>query len=114
MTNIWIGVGRLTKDPELRFTSSGKAVAPMRVAVPRPADGDEADFFDVVAFGPLAEACAEHLTKGREILVEGALRHQTWSDASTGERRSRVEIVANRVQFLGAPRRESQPGQDAA
>jgi single-strand DNA-binding protein len=106
MTNIWIGVGRLTRDPELRYAESGKAVTPMRIAVPRPGEGDNADFFDVVAFGQLAEACATHLAKGRQVLIEGALRHQSWIDAESSERRSRVEVLANRVQFLDAPRRE--------
>jgi single-strand DNA-binding protein len=106
MTNIWIGVGRLTRDPELRYAESGKAVAPMRIAVPRAGEGDDADFFDVVTFGQLAEACATHLTKGRQVLIEGTLRQQSWSDSESGERRSRVEVLANRVQFLDAPRRE--------
>ncbi len=52
----------------------------MLVAVPRAGD-DGADFFDVVAFGTLAEACPEHLAKGRRILVEGSLHHNTWNDA---------------------------------
>ena len=83
MTNIWIGVGRLTRDPELRYAESGKAVAPMRIAVPRAGEGDDADFFDVVAFGQLAEACATHLTKGRQVLVEGTLRQQSWTRQPT-------------------------------
>lgn len=107
MTNIWIGVGRLTRDPELRYAESGKAVAPMRIAVPRAGEDDSTDFFDVVAFGQLAEACATHLTKGRQVLVEGALRQHTWTDNDSGERRSKVEVVANRVQFLDAPRQEA-------
>ena len=106
MTNTWIGVGRLTRDPELRYAESGKAVAPMRIAVPRAGEGDSTDFFDVVAFGQLAEACATHLAKGRQVLVEGTLRQQSWTDTDSGERRSKVEIIANRVQFLDAPRRE--------
>ena len=106
MTNIWIGVGRLTREPELRYAESNKAVAPMRIAVPRAGEGDSTDFFDVVAFGQLAEACATHLAKGRQVLVEGTLRHQSWTDAGTGDRRSRVEVLANRVQFLDAPRRD--------
>lgn len=110
MTNIWIGLGRLTREPELRHAQSGKAITRMRVAVPRSTDGDTADFFDAVAFGQLAEACATHLTKGRQVLVEGALRQQTWTDASSGERRSRVEIVANRLEFLGSPRRDAEDG----
>lgn len=112
MTNLWIGVGRLTRDPELRYAESGRAVAPMRLAVPRAGD-DGADFFDVVAFGTLAEACAEHLAKGRRILVEGTLRHATWNDAQ-GAARSKVEILANRVQFLDSPRREAVAGEPAA
>jgi single-strand DNA-binding protein len=59
-----------------------------------------------VAFGKLAEVLAEHLTKGRQIAVEGSLRQDTWADATTGERRCRVQVVARRVQFLGTPRRE--------
>jgi single-strand DNA-binding protein len=106
MTNTWIGVGRLTRDPELRYAESGKAVAPMRIAVPRAGEGDSTDFFDVVAFGQLAEACATHLAKGRQVLIEGPLRQQSWTDNDSGERRSKVEIIANRVQFLDAPRRE--------
>ena len=112
MTNLWIGVGRLTRDPELRYAESGKAVAPMRVAVPRAGD-DGADFFDVVAFGTLGEACAEHLAKGRRILVEGSLRHNTWNDTE-GAQRSKVEIIANRVQFLDSPRREVTTADPAA
>jgi len=105
MTNIWIGVGRLARDPELRYGESTKAVAAMRIAVARAGGGDDADFFDVACFGQLAEACATHLTKGRQVLVEGSLRQHTWTDAATSERRSRVEVVANRVQFLDGPRR---------
>ena len=113
MTNIWIGVGRLARDPELRYAESGKAVASMRIAVARSGDGDEADFFDVAAFGQLAEACATHLAKGRQVLVEGSLRQHTWTDAASGERRSRVEVIANRVQFLDAPRRAEDPPEAA-
>ena len=114
MTNIWIGVGRLTRDPELRYAESGKAVAPMRIAVPRAGEGDNTDFFDVVAFGQLAEACGTHLAKGRQVLVEGTLRQQSWTDNDSGERRSKVEILANRVQFLDAPRRDENEAPAAA
>lgn len=114
MTNIWIGVGRLARDPELRYAESGKAVAPLRIAVGRAGDSDDADFFDVVAFGDLAEACATHLVKGRKVLVEGALRQHTWTDAASGDRRSRVEVVANRIQFLDAPRRDDVAAPEAA
>ncbi len=112
MTNIWIGDGRLTKDPELRQSQSGKAVTSMRIAVDRQGDDDEADFFDLVAFGMLAEVTAKYLTKGRHILVEGTLRQQTWTDDETGQRRGRTEIIANRVSFLDGPKAQVEP--DAA
>jgi len=114
MTNIWIGDGRLTKDPELRRAHSGTAVTGMRLAVDRNGDNDSTDFFDVVAFGTLAEITATYLTKGRRVLVEGALRHQTWTDQETGDRRGRVEIVANRVNFLDGPRAAETTAEDDA
>lgn len=104
MTNTWIGVGRLARDPELRYTPKGTAVANLRIAVPRIGEDDTADFFDVVTWDKQAEACAEYLTKGRQVLVEGRLRQQTWQDKDTNENRSRVEITAQRVQFLDGPR----------
>jgi single-strand DNA-binding protein len=109
MTNHWIGLGRLARDPELHHTESGKAVARMRIAVNRNSDTDTADFFDVVAFDKLAESVAEYCPKGRQVLVEGTLRHQTWADKATGENRSRVEIVAHRVEFLALARHADEP-----
>ena len=109
--NTWIGIGRLASDPELRYTPQGTAVAHMRLAVPRPTSGDDADFFDVVVWDKQAEACAEHLHKGRRVAVDGSLRQQTWTDEESQQRRSRVEIVAGRVEFLDAPRRADQPAE---
>lgn len=111
MTNTWIGLGRLAKDPELRYTKDGKAVVDLRIAVPRPVAEDVADFFDVAAFGTLAENCAQYCGKGRQILVEGSLRHQSWDDKETGQKRSKVDILANRIQFLAVPR---QPDEEAS
>lgn len=110
--NIWIGLGRLARDPQLHHSDSGKAVTTMRVAVPRVGD-DKADFVNVVCFNRLAEACAAHLTTGRQVLIEGSLRQQIWTDAETQERRGRVEILANRVQFLGTPR-QAEPSEAPA
>jgi single-strand DNA-binding protein len=104
MTNTWIGLGRLTDDPELRYTQAGKAVADMRIAVPRNGADKVADFFDVVAFDTLAENCAQYCPKGRQLLIEGALRHHTWEDRETGAKRSKVDILANRIQFLALSR----------
>ena len=96
-------IGRLTQDPEIRYTPKGMAVATMRVAVNyRGRDrSEESSFFDVVAFGKLAEICGEYLSKGRAILVDGRLRERRWE--SKEGRRSRFEIVASTVEFLDAP-----------
>jgi len=96
-------IGRLTQDPEIRYTPKGMAVATMRIAVNhRGRDrSEEASFFDVVAFGKLAENCGEYLSKGRAVLVDGRLRERRW-DSKEG-RRSRLEIVASAVEFLDAP-----------
>ncbi|HEX7197752.1 MAG TPA: single-stranded DNA-binding protein [Candidatus Limnocylindria bacterium] len=113
MTNTWIGLGRLASDPQLRHADSGTPVNTMRVAVPRHGDDDRADFVSVVCFNRLAEACAAHLSTGRQVLIEGSIRQQTWTDKDTQERRGRIEIVARRVQFLGAPRQEAdEPSED--
>ncbi len=106
-------IGRLTQDPEIRYTPKGMAVATMRVAVNhRGRDRtEEASFFDVVAFGKLAETCGEYLSKGRAILIDGRLRERRW-DSKEG-RRSRLEIVASTVEFLDPPP-ESAAGESGA
>ena len=101
-------MGNLTRDPELRYTPSGTAVVGFGVAVNRrytTKEGDrkeEADFFEVEVWDKQAENCNEYLSKGRGILVEGRLRQDRWEDES-GNRRSKLKIVASSVQFL--PRR---------
>jgi single-strand DNA-binding protein len=106
-------IGRLTQDPEIRYTAKGMAVATIRIAVNhRTRDrAEEASFFDVVAFGKLAETCGEYLSKGRAVLVEGRMRERRW-DSKEG-RRSRLEIVASTVEFLDPPP-ETAAGEKAA
>jgi len=96
-------IGRLTQDPEIRYTPKGMAVATMRVAVNhRGRDrAEEPSFFDVVAFGKLAETCGEYLSKGRAILVDGRLQERRWE--SKEGRRSRLEVIASTVEFLDPP-----------
>ncbi len=96
-------IGRLTKDPELRYTANGNAVCTLRLAVTRrKRNGDDqgAVFIDVVSFGPRAEAVAEHMTKGRQVAVSGRLEYQEWK-AQDGSPRSRHEVIGEQVQFLG-------------
>jgi single-strand DNA-binding protein len=88
---------RLTRDPELRHTKSGRAVSTLRVAVN---DGPEPTFHDVVVWGRTAEVVCQYMRKGRLVHVEGRIQPRSWTAKDGSERRT-VEVVANRVQFLG-------------
>jgi single-strand DNA-binding protein len=97
--------GRLTRDPELRYTPSGTAVINMGLASSRrfkDSSGEWSEattFLDVVAFGELAERCGEFLHKGSAVLVEGSLQSRSW-ESESGQKRSKVELRSFRVQFL--------------
>lgn len=110
-------IGRLTRDPELRYTPNGVAVTNFDLAVDRPtlnqAGEREADFIRIIAWQKQAELCANYLKKGRMVAVEGRLQIRSY-DAQDGQKRRVAEVVANHVQFLdrgrdegGAPARES-------
>ena len=99
-------IGRLTADPTAHAGEKHES-ATFRLAVPRPGS-DSADFVDIVTFDKLAATCAEWLTKGREVAVVGKLRLNEWT-TKDGERRSRIQIVADAVQFLGAPTKTVDP-----
>ena len=110
-------IGNLTRDPELRNTASTE-VANLRVAVQRRKRNGEdqgADYVDVVVFGRQAETCAQYLTKGRKVAVNGRLAHSEWT-AEDGTRRQRLEVIANTVEFLDRPANTDEPelAQDAA
>jgi single-strand DNA-binding protein len=99
-------MGNLTRDPELRFTANGSAVANFGLAVNRKfKQGDEwvddVCFVDITVWGKQGENCAEYLSKGRPAFVEGYLKFSTWE--SDGQKRNKLEVVANTVQFLGSP-----------
>jgi len=103
-------IGNLTGDPELRYTPSGTARTRFSIAINRQyknASGqlqEEVTFVPIVTWGSQAENCANYLSKGRSVAVEGRLRIDSFENAE-GERRKVVEVVANTVQFLGgAPR----------
>ena len=99
-------VGRLTRDPESRTFPSGGMVAALGLAVNnrrKTKDGswqDEPVFLDLEAFGKTAEIMAERLRKGAQILVEGHLKLDTWTDKQTNEKRSKLKIVVDQFQFL--------------
>ena len=103
-------MGNLTRDPELRFTANGSAVTSFGLAVNRKfKQGDEwkddVCFVDITVWGKQGENCAEYLSKGRPAFVEGYLKCSTWE--SDGQKRNKLEVVANLVQFLGS-RNDSQ------
>src|SRR5579884_2965646 len=102
-------MGNLTRDPELRYTPKGTAIAKIGLAINRywttesGEKKEEVTFVDVDIFGRTAENVAQYMKKGRPILIEGRLRLDQWDDKQTGQKRSRLGVVAETVQFLGSP-----------
>jgi single-strand DNA-binding protein len=108
--------GNLTFDPELRSLPSGMSVCKLRVAVntrrKNNATGeweDKPNYFDVTVWGAQGESCARYLAKGRPVAIDGRLEWQEWADKESGKNRSKVEIIADTVQFLSS-RDEAQGG----
>jgi single-strand DNA-binding protein len=110
--NRWTGTGHLTRDPELVTTSGGTDICLMRIAVKRAARDGAAGYFDVKAFGDQASACAEYLSAGREVGIEGRLRFEEF-ETKGGDYASRVYIVADAVEFLASRRRDGSRADDA-
>lgn len=108
--------GNLTRDPELRYTPKGTAVAKLGLAVNRSwttetgEKREEATFVDVDAFGKQAEVISQYLRKGRSLLVEGRLRLETWDDKQTGAKRSKLGVVLESFSFLDSGNREGGGG----
>ena len=96
-------IGRLTKDPELKYTNSGKGVCNFTLAVDRPFKGQdgkqEADFINIQAWDKRAENCAKYLSKGRQTAVEGRLQIRSYDDKD-GQRKWVTEVIADNVEFL--------------
>jgi len=108
MVNKVILIGNLGKDPEVRYTQGGQAVANLRIATSRSWTDkqsgqrkEETEWHDVEVWGKQAEQCGEYLAKGRQVYVEGRLKTDKWQDKQTGQERSRVKVVADSVRFLG-------------
>ena len=101
--------GNLTRDPELRSTPSGTSVCGLRVACNtrrKDASGqwvDKPNFFDVTVWGAQGENCAQYLSKGRPVAIDGRLEWREWEAKDGSGKRQSVEIVADSVQFLGGP-----------
>ena len=108
-------MGNLTRDPELRFTTSGAPVTNLRLAINRvytDRNGEKKEetcFLTVVVWGRQAETCAEYLSKGRPVFVQGRLRNRD-IEIEEGKNRSILEVIAEQVQFLGRGGRDREPG----
>jgi single-strand DNA-binding protein len=107
-------VGNLTRDPELRQTPSGTSVCQLGVAVNssyKDSSGqwvEKPNFLDVVVWGSQGENCAKYLSKGRQVAVDGRLDQRSW-DAPDGTKRSKVEIIADTVMFIGGQNETREP-----
>lgn len=102
-------VGNLTRDPQVRYTPSGTAVAEIGLAVNRywfdkqtNSKKEETTFVDVTLWGREAEVGGEYLAKGRPVLIEGRLHLDTWDDKQTGQKRSKLKVVCEHMQLLGS------------
>ena len=107
--NKWIGMGRLTRDPEVRYSQSGSAVANFSVAIDRryKRDGETtADFFHCTAFGKTGEFAEKYLRKGTKVVIEGELQNNNYEDKN-GTKHYSVQIIVNQIEFA-----ESKSSQD--
>ncbi|MEI6176085.1 MAG: single-stranded DNA-binding protein [Verrucomicrobiota bacterium] len=120
-------IGNLTRDPELRYTPKGTAVADITLAINRIWNNEqnqkqeETIFVDVTLWGRQAELAQQYLTKGRGVYIEGRLQMDTWDDKETGKKRSKLKVIGETLQFLpdgrssagGAPHAASAPQQSS-
>jgi single-strand DNA-binding protein len=100
-------IGNLTRDPEVRYTPKGTAVCDMAIAVNRrflnETTGErqeEVTYLDIVLWGKQAELAGQYLSKGRPVFIEGRLQMDSWEDKATGQKRSKIKIVAEGMQFI--------------
>src|SRR3984957_1468490 len=102
-------VGRLGADPEVRYTPGGQAVGKISVATSENWNDkqgqkqERTEWHRIVVWGKMAEVVGQHLSKGRQVYVEGRLQTRSWDDKASGQKKYTTEIVASTVQFLGAP-----------
>lgn len=111
-------IGHLGRDPEMRYTPSGRPVTTFTVAVSRSwntADGErrtETEWFNIVAWGNLAEICKQYLHKGQQVFIDGRLQTRRWEDKE-GQKHTSVEVVANEMMMLGDRRDSSNQAQES-
>jgi single-strand DNA-binding protein len=111
-------LGNLTRDPEVRYTPKGTAVTDLGLAVNRTYTADngekreEVTFVDVTFWGRTAEVAGEYLKKGRPVFVEGRLQLDSWDDKQSGQKRTKLKVIGENMQMLGAPRGGGSSGGD--
>ena len=109
-------IGNLTRDPEVRYTPKGSAVCDMAIAVNRRYVTDsgerqeEVTYLDIVLWGKQAELAGQYLAKGRSVFIEGRLQMDSWEDKATGQKRSKIRVVAENMQFLDSKGGGGPPG----
>jgi single-strand DNA-binding protein len=112
--NLVVLGGRLTRDPEIRYTQGGTAVAELNIAVNRRwkseggEDKEEVSFFNCTAFGRTAETIGQYMRKGSDILVDGRLKQETWEDKQTHANRSAIKVIIQTFQFVGGKKEGGQ------
>jgi single-strand DNA-binding protein len=106
MLNKVLLMGNLTRDPELRYTANGSPVCNLGLAVNNRRNEDEVLFIEVTCWAAQAESVASYMSKGRQVLVEGRLILRQW-ESQEGQKRSKIEVVADVVQFMGSPNGEA-------
>ena len=103
-------LGNITRDPEVRYTPKGTAVTELGMAVNRVYTAEngekreETTFVDVTLWGRTAEIAGEYLKKGRPVFIEGRLQLDTWDDKQSGQKRTKLKVIGENMQMLGAPR----------
>jgi len=107
-------MGNLTRDPEVRYTPKGTAIANIGLAVNRVwttesgEKKEEVTFVDVEVWGRQAETMGQYLSKGRPVFIEGRLKLDTWDDKETGQKRNKMKVVCEGFQFIGAPKNKAE------
>jgi single-strand DNA-binding protein len=108
-------LGNLTRDPDVRYTPNGTAVANFSLAVNRKykqgeETKEEVSYIDIVVFGKQAESCGQYINKGASVLIDGRLQQRRWDDKDSGAKRSKIEVVAQSVLFM--PKKNHSNGHD--
>ena len=113
-------IGNLTRDPDLRYTPKGTAVTEISLAVSRIYSGEDGErkeettFVDVTLWARLAEIAGQYLKKGRPVFIEGRLQLDTWDDKQTGQKRSKLRVVAENIQLLGSRQEGESPASSSS